>query len=77
MMLLARAEKRSSQPVCMIDLPMSRIDIADYMGLTKETVSRVLAALKGKRIVRLDALDRVEVLDRAGLSEIAEGHGSA
>lgn len=72
--LLERAEKAGGQAVRMIDLPMSRMDIADYLGLTKETVSRVLAALKGKRIVRLDALDRVEVIDRLGLAAMAGGH---
>ena len=72
--LLQRVEKSAGHGVRMIDLPMSRIDIADYLGLTKETVSRVLASLKGKRIVRLDALDRVEVLDRPSLAAIAEGH---
>ena len=73
--LLERAEKAAGQPARMVDLPMSRLDIADYLGLTKETVSRVLAALKSKRLVRLDALDRVEVIDRRGLANIAEGHG--
>ena len=77
MMLLGRAEKPAGQLVRMIDLPMSRIDIADYLGLTKETVSRVLASLKSKRVVRLDALDRVEVIDRDGLADIAGGHEGA
>lgn len=61
----------------MIDLAMSRSDIADYLGLTKETVSRVLALLKGKRVVRLAAMDRIEVLDPAGLRAIADGVGEA
>jgi CRP/FNR family transcriptional regulator len=55
-----------------VELPMSRSDIADYLGLTKETVSRVLSALKRDRIVRLAALDRVEILDRAALEQRAE-----
>ncbi|MGZ8286186.1 MAG: Crp/Fnr family transcriptional regulator [Allosphingosinicella sp.] len=77
LLLLERAEKVAGGPACMIDLPMSRLDIADYLGLTKETVSRVLAALKSRRVVRLDALDRVEVIDRRGLADIAEGHEGA
>jgi CRP-like cAMP-binding protein len=56
-----------------VELPMSRSDIADYLGLTKETVSRVLALLKRRRLIRLAALDRVEILDRAGLADLAEG----
>jgi len=73
MMLLERAERTSGSEERMIELPMSRCDIADFLGLTKETISRVLATLKSKRAVRLDALDRVEVLDRSGLADIAEG----
>jgi len=57
----------------LIDLPMSRSDIADYLGLTKETVSRVLSDLKGKRIIRLQTIDRIEILDRRRLNSIASG----
>jgi CRP-like cAMP-binding protein len=52
---------------------MSRIDIADYLGLTKETVSRMLAELRGRRVIRLQTQNRVEVVDRGGLRAIAEG----
>lgn len=73
LVLLERADKAAGYPARMIDLPMSRVDIADYLGLTKETVSRVLATLRRERLIRLDALDRVEVIDRAGLAAMAEG----
>ncbi len=56
-----------------VDLPMSRSDIADYLGLTKETVSRVLSDLKGSRVIRLQTIGRVEILDRARLRQIAYG----
>lgn len=55
-----------------VRLPMSRSDIADYLGLTKETVSRVISALKRDRIVRLDSLDVVEILDRGRLELVSE-----
>lgn len=57
------------------DLPMTRADIADHLGLTKETVSRVLARLRTYRLIRLIALNRVEVLDRDGLARLASGDG--
>lgn len=56
-----------------IDLPMNRSDIADYLGLTKETVSRVLALLKARRLIRLDALNRIEILDGVRLAEMGDG----
>ena len=71
--LLERAERISGDAEPMIDLPMSRLDIADYLGLTKETVSRVLALLKNKRAIRLAALTRVQILDREALEAIAAG----
>ena len=55
-----------------VHLSMSRSDIADYLGLTKETVSRVLSALKGSRVIRLAAMDEVELLDRQRLEQIAD-----
>jgi len=69
--LLDLAERQKQRRF--VDLPMSRTDIADYLGLTKETVSRVLAQLKSRRLVRLEALNRIELLDRAELADIAEG----
>lgn len=77
LVLAERAERRSGRDVRFIELPMSRSDIADYLGLTKETVSRVLALLKRKRLIRLEALDRIEILDRTGLAEIGAGSAEA
>jgi CRP/FNR family transcriptional regulator len=57
----------------LIRLPMGRSDIADYLGLTKETVSRVLAQLKSRRFIRLLAIDRIEIVDREGLRKLAAG----
>lgn len=74
--LLNRAEKAGGERLRMVDLPMSRSDIADYLGLTKETVSRVLALLKTKRLIRLDALDRIEILERDRLEAVADGYGN-
>lgn len=71
--LLERAERAAGGAEGMVDLPMSRLDIADYLGLTKETVSRVLASLKNKRAIRLAALTRIEILDRDALEAIASG----
>lgn len=71
--LLQRAERASGQLETAFNLPMSRIDIADYLGLTKETVSRMLAHLRGQGLIRLQSQNRVEVLKRQGLAAIADG----
>ena len=54
------------------DLPMSRMDIADYLGLTIETVSRVFTKLKEKSVIKLPSLRSVEVLKWQALRELSE-----
>lgn len=72
-LLLARkAEQSGRASGGIIRLPMSRSDIADYLGLTKETVSRVLSALRRNRLIHLRAVDEVEIVDRRGLEQLAE-----
>jgi len=58
-----------------VELPMRRSDIADYLGLTKETVSRVVSELKRSRMIRLRAIERTEILDRTRLDSLAQGDG--
>lgn len=36
------------------DLPLSRAEIADFLGLTVETVSRQLTRLRGEGVIRID-----------------------
>jgi CRP/FNR family transcriptional regulator len=72
LMLAKRAEMSTGVGAGMVRLPMSRSDIADYLGLTKETVSRVISALKRDRIIRLETLDVIKVLDRDRLEQLAE-----
>lgn len=71
--LLERAEHVRGVPQTQFDLPMTRLDMADYLGLTKETVSRMVSHLRNRGLIRLAALDRVEVSDRAALRVMAEG----
>ena len=46
-----------------IDLPLTREAMADYLGLTLETVSRQISALKREGIIVLDGKRRVQVPD--------------
>jgi CRP/FNR family nitrogen fixation transcriptional regulator len=45
-----------------IDLPMTRTDIGDYLGMTIETVSRSLSKLRDMGILRLKNTRCIEVL---------------
>jgi CRP/FNR family transcriptional regulator, nitrogen fixation regulation protein len=50
-----------------LELAMPRHDIADYLGLTLETVSRMFAELKEMGAIKLESARRVHVLDKAAL----------
>jgi CRP/FNR family transcriptional regulator len=65
------ADKGREPPV--IDLPMTRGDIADFLGLTTETVSRCLSALRKSGVVTMRGVNRIAVLDQAALCLRAEG----
>ena len=56
-----------------ITLPMSRSDIADYLGLRIETISRELSALKASRLIRLSTTQTICFVDRERLAQLAEG----
>jgi CRP/FNR family nitrogen fixation transcriptional regulator len=56
----------------LVNLAMQRNDIADYLGLTIETVSRVLKMLKDLGIIRLTRIDQIEILDPAALESFRE-----
>lgn len=55
-----------------LSLPMSRNDIADYLGLTIETVCRSLSAFKREGAIAIPNAHQVELHDRAALEAIAE-----
>lgn len=51
------------------DLPLTREAMADYLGLTLETVSRQVSALKGEGVIELDGKRGIVVPDFARLLE--------
>ena len=55
------------QPAGSITLPMSRRDIADYLGLTLETVSRTMSQLQNEGAVELLGTRQVALHSRAKL----------
>jgi CRP/FNR family nitrogen fixation transcriptional regulator len=65
--LLDLMERQDADDVVM--LPMQRNDIADYLGMTFETVSRVLRGLRDKGLIHVPSVDRVEILDSDALHD--------
>jgi CRP/FNR family transcriptional regulator len=57
----------------LLDMPMTRADIADFLGLTLETVSRSLTAFRKRGWTREPGHQRMELLDIDALSALAEG----
>jgi len=53
-----------------VDLPMSRQDIADYLGLTIETVSRTLTQLATTATIEVPTSRRIVLRNRAALSRL-------
>jgi len=66
--LLEMAERTPASNA--IELPMSRQDIADYLGLTIETVSRTLSALEAAAAIELPTSRRVVLRNRAALRRL-------
>lgn len=65
------AELASRVPGEDVDLPMSRQDIADYLGLTIETVSRMFTQLQASGVIVLTGLRRMRVSNRPALLKLA------
>ncbi len=72
---MALEVQRRSDDRHTLDLPLSRQDIADYLGLTIETTCRALSELKRQNIISTPSRRRILIRDMAGLQAIAEGGG--
>lgn len=55
---------------CELNLPMSRLDIADYLALTIETVSRAFTQMERDRAIALPSSRHVVVRDRGALEAL-------
>jgi CRP/FNR family transcriptional regulator len=74
--LLLMAERHGSDGVDEVEVPMSRNDIADYLGLTIETVSRTLTKLKHDGLIARTASTCIAICARGRLVELAAGEGA-
>ncbi|MEJ8473326.1 Crp/Fnr family transcriptional regulator [Roseibium algae] len=50
-----------AEDTCDLQLHMTRQEIADYLGLTIETVSRVVSDLKRRGVIRIDRADKIHL----------------
>jgi CRP/FNR family nitrogen fixation transcriptional regulator len=66
--LLEMAERSAS--IDSFELPMGRQDIADYLGLTIETVSRMLTALETNATIAVPSCRHIVVRDRRALRRL-------
>lgn len=73
LILLSQGQVRRGLVPDPITLPMTRSDIADYLGLTIETVSRTFSVLKRKGLIELRDTTHVHLEDRERLEDIAAG----
>ncbi|PVB62906.1 helix-turn-helix domain-containing protein [Labrenzia sp. 011] len=59
---------------CDLRLHMTRQEIADYLGLTIETVSRVISDLKRRGVIRVDKADRIHLNRICSLCQMTGMH---
>ncbi len=71
--LLLLAERNDAEDGVALDLPMGRQDIADYLGLTIETVCRALTDLKKDGLIAIPNRHQVVIRRIEALELVAEG----
>ena len=54
---------------------MTRQDIADYLGLTMETVSRAIRRLKNDGVIQIETNNAVRLLDTETVSKLGSVSG--
>jgi len=73
---LREMDRRLRSPEILV-LPMCRHDIADYLGLSHETVTRCFSILRDQEILAYPSRSSREIIlhDKAKLAQLANGHG--
>ena len=72
LLTLVRRQERLGHDGKAIRLTMTRNDIADYLGLTIETVSRTFTVLRRQGIIEFDRSTLIRIPDRSCLAMLAE-----
>jgi CRP/FNR family nitrogen fixation transcriptional regulator len=70
--LLTMVERLSSRVRDEITLPISRSEMADYLAISAETVSRSLTGLKHRGAISLGGVRKIKILDRETFEDTVE-----
>lgn len=73
LLALSQRNARRGEDADTIVLPMTRTDIADYLGLTIETISRTFSKLRRNGLIDIEQCILITIIDRDALIEMAEG----
>ena len=71
--LLHMQERVGSGAVDRLTLPVTRYDVADYLALSVETVSRALTGLKERGVISLSGPRKIGIIDRDALENERDG----
>jgi CRP/FNR family nitrogen fixation transcriptional regulator len=72
--ILAMADRLSNGHSDRVTLPISRYDIADYLAVSVETVSRALSELKQRGLIRFTGTRVIQIIDRDALEDGEHDH---
>ena len=73
LLTLSRRNASRGQDASTIVLPMTRSDIADYLGMTIETVSRMMTKMRKQGLIDIEQCILVTINDAEALADIASG----
>jgi CRP/FNR family transcriptional regulator len=73
LLAFSRRNQRNGQDPTTFELPMTRTDIGDFLGLTIETVSRTFTKLKVLQLIELPHSNQVRLLAIDELKSLADG----
>ncbi len=73
---LAEAQEHRGHAGPVFDLPATRADIGEFLGLTLETVSRAISSFRKRGWIRLHGHSGIELMDREALVGLGTGDGA-
>lgn len=71
-MMLSDRAGEDGESADTVRVPMTRQDIADFLGLTIETVSRTFSALRKKGVIGTETKGEIDILDNDALARLSD-----